>query len=107
MTKRTRKSGKASSSTKELVVVAAANSMDEAKDYEAILRNNKIKAVIKQQQDEFTEDKRYVVMVQEDLADEANVIIESQNSYDDYDSDSDSDSDEITEDDLEGDVFDD
>jgi hypothetical protein len=105
MTKRTRKSGKTQSSTKELVVVAAANSMDEAKDYEAILRNNKIKAVIKQQQDEFTEDKRYVVMVQEDLADEANVIIESQNSYDDYDSDSDSD--EITEDDLEGDVFDD
>jgi hypothetical protein len=105
MTKRTRKSGKTQSGTKELVVVATANSMDEAKDYEAILRNNKIKAVIKQQQDEFTEDKRYVVMVQEDLADEANVIIESQNSYDDYDSDSDSD--EITEDDLEGDVFDD
>ena len=44
-------------------------------------------------------------MVQEDLADEANVIIESQNSYDDYDQDFDSD--DISEDDLEGDVFDD
>jgi hypothetical protein len=105
MPKRTRKSNKAQTSTKELVVVATANSMDEAKDYEALLRNNDIKAVIKKQQDEFTDDLRYVVMVQEDLADEANVIIESQNSYDDYDLDSDSD--DISEDDLEGDVFDD
>jgi hypothetical protein len=105
MTKRTRKSSKTQTSAKELVVVATANSMDEARDYESLLRNNDIKAVVKKQQDEFTEDMRYVVMVQEDLADEANVIIESQNSYDDYDSDSDSD--EITEDDLEGDVFDD
>ena len=107
MTKRTRKSSKSQSSTKELIVVATANSMDEAKDYESLLRNNDIKAVIKKQQDEFTEDRRYVVMVQEDLADEANVIIESQNSYDDYDMDSDSDADDISEDDLEGDVFDD
>jgi hypothetical protein len=105
MPKRTRKSSKAQSSAKELVVVASANSIDEARDYETLLRNNGIKAVMKKQQDEFTEDLRYVVMVQEDLADEANVIIESQNSYDDYDSDSDSD--DITEDDLEGDVFDD
>ncbi len=105
MTKRTRKSGKAQTSPKELVVVATANSMDEAKDYEALLKNNDIKTVIKKQQDEFTEDYRYVVMVQEDLADEANVIIESQNSYDDYDLDTDSD--DISEDDLEGDVFDD
>jgi hypothetical protein len=105
MTKRTRKSDKAQTGAKELVVVATANSMDEAKDCEALLRNNDIKAVIKKQQDEFTEDIRYVVTVQEDLADEANVIIESQNSYDDYDLDSDSD--DISEDDLEGDVFDD
>jgi hypothetical protein len=105
MTKRTRKSSKAQTSTKELVVVATANSMDEARDYEVLLRNNDIKSVIKKQQDEFTEDLRYVVMVHEDLADEANVIIESQNSYDDYDLDLDSD--DISEDDLEGDVFDD
>ena len=105
MPKRTRKSSKSQTSTKELVVVAAANSMDEAKDYEALLKNNDIKSVIKKQQDEFTDNLRYVVMVQEELADEANVIIESQNSYDDYDLDSDSD--DISEDDLEGDVFDD
>jgi hypothetical protein len=107
MTKRIRKSSKSQSSTKELIVVATANSMDEAKDYESLLKNNDIKAVVKKQQDEFTENRRYVVMVQEDLADEANVIIESQNSYDDYDTDSDSDPDDISEDDLEGDVFDD
>jgi hypothetical protein len=105
MTKRTRKNGKTQSNTKELIVVATANTIDEARDYETLLRNNGIKAVMKKQQDEFTEDLRYVVMVQEDLADEANVIIESQNSYDDYEQDCDSD--DITEDDLEGDVFDD
>ena len=105
MPKRTRKNSKSQTSTKELFVVATANSMDEAKDYEALLKNNDIKAVIKKQQDEFTEALRYVVMVNEELADEANVIIESQNSYDDYDLDTDSD--DISEDDLEGDVFDD
>jgi hypothetical protein len=105
MPKRTRKNSKTQTSAKELLVVATAHTMDEAKDYEALLKNNDIKAVIKKQQDEFTDDLRYVVMVQEELADEANVIIESQNSYDDYDLDSDSD--DISEDDLEGDVFDD
>lgn len=105
MTKRTRKSSKTQSGTKELIVVASANTSDEAHDYVSLLRNSDIKAVIKKQQDEFTEEWRYVVMVQEDVAEEANVIIESQDSYDDYDSDSDSD--DITEEDLEGDVFDD
>ena len=105
MPKRTRKNSKSQTSTKELFVVATANSMDEAKDYETLLKNNGIKAIVKKHQDEFTEALRYVVMVQEDLADEANVIIESQNSYDDYDQDFDSD--DISEDDLEGDVFDD
>lgn len=105
MPKRTRKNSKSQTSTKDFFIVATANSMDEAKDYETLLKNNDIKAVIKKQQDEFTENLRYFVMVQEDLADEANVIIESQNSYDDYDLDTDSD--DISEDDLEGDVFDD
>ena len=105
MPKRTRKNSKSQTSIKDYFVVATAISMDEAKDYETLLRNNGIKAVVKKQQDEFTEAQRYVIMVQEELADKANVIIESQNSYDDYDQDFDSD--DISEDDLEGDVFDD
>ena len=39
MPKRTRKSGKAQTSIKELIVVAAVNSIDEARDYEMLLRS--------------------------------------------------------------------
>ena len=84
MGKRTRKSQKTQSRLLELVVVATADTAEEAKDYETLLKNNDIPAIVKRQQDEFTESKRFVVMSPEDMADEAHVIIESQDAYDDF-----------------------
>jgi len=117
MVKRTRKSHKGQSThtserhrsggsrtLQELVVVSVSDTMDEAKDNETLLKNNDIPAMVRKQQDEFSEGIRYAVMVPEDMADEAHVIIESQDSYDDF---YDSEMDDISEDDLEGDVFED
>ena len=102
MVKRTRKSQKSQSKTQELVVVAIAEAMDEAKDYETLLKSNEIPAMVRQQQDEFSDSKRYVVMVPEDMTDEAHVIIESQDAYDDF---SESALDNETEDDIDDDIF--
>jgi hypothetical protein len=102
MVKRTRKGQKSHSRTQELVVVAIADTMEEAKDYETLLKSNDIPAIVKQQQDEFTDGKRYVVMVPEEMTDEAHVVIESQDSYDDF---YDSALDEDNEDDLDDDIF--
>ncbi len=104
MNKRSRKTHKSSSRLAELVVVASAESMDEAKDFETLLKNNDIPAIIKRHHDELTEGKRFFVMVPEEMADEAHVIIESQDSYDDF---YDSEMDDTDDDDLEGDIFED
>jgi siroheme synthase (precorrin-2 oxidase/ferrochelatase) len=104
MNKRSRKAHRLSSKLAELVVVASAESMDEAKDFETLLKNNDIPAIIKRHHDEFTEGKRFFVMVPEEMADEAHVIIESQDSYDDF---YDSEMDDTDDDDLEGDIFED
>ena len=104
MGKRTRKSQKSQGGTQELVIVATAQSMDEARDCETLLKNNDIPAMIKRHQDEFTDGKNFVVMVPEDMADEAHVVIESQDSFDDF---YDSEMDDISEEDLEGDIFED
>jgi len=110
MVKRTRKTHKsrtpkqASMLNQELVVIVTAEAMDEAKEYELLLKNNDIPAMIKKQQDEFTDVIRYAILVPEEVADEANVIIESQDAYDDF---YDSEIDDTTEEDLEGDVFED
>jgi hypothetical protein len=88
----------------ELVVVAIANTMEEAKDYAALLKNNDIHAVIKQQQDEFTDSMRFAVMAPEETADEAHVVIESQDAYDDF---YDSEVNDVDEDDFDAGIFDD
>ena len=90
--------------TEDLVVVATASTMDEAKENETLLKNNEIPAMVKQRPNEFGEGFHFAVYVPEDMADEAHVIIESQDAYDDfYDLGLNDDS----EDDLEGDVFED
>jgi hypothetical protein len=102
MVKRTRKGQKSQSRTQELVVVAIADTMEEAKDYETLLKTNDIPAMVRQQQDEFTDGKHYVVMVPEDMTDEAHVVIESQDAYDDF---YDSAMGDEAEDDLDDDIF--
>ena len=90
--------------TQELVVVATASTMDEAKETETLLKNNEIPAMVKERPNEFGEGFHFAVYVPEDMADEAHVVIESQNAYDDF---YDIGLDEENEDDLEGDIFED
>jgi hypothetical protein len=102
--KRSKKNTKSQTNLKDLVAIASLDSMDDAKECETMLKNNYIPAMVKKQLDDITETKRFVVMVPEDMADEASVIIEAQDSYDDF---YDSEVDEVTEEDMEGDVFED
>jgi hypothetical protein len=90
--------------TQELVVVATSSAMDEAKEIETLLKNNDIPAILKQRPNEFGEGSHYAVYVPDDMADEAHVVIESQDAYDDF---YDFGLDEENEDDLEGDIFED
>ncbi len=68
---------------KEYVVVAFVDDMDQAKEYETLLRLNDIPAVIREQLDGGAEGKAVAIMVPEDFLDEAHVVIESQDAYDD------------------------
>ena len=90
--------------TQELVVVATASTMDEAKENETLLKNNEIPAMVKERPNEFGEGTHYAVYVPEDMADEAHVVIESQDAYDDF---YDLGLNDESEDDLEGDIFED
>jgi hypothetical protein len=67
----------------ELVTVAYAADMDQAKDYQLLLRNNDIAAVIKEERTD-SETRGIPVMVPEDFLDEAHLIVESQEAYDDF-----------------------
>ena len=90
--------------TQELVVVATASTMDEARESETLLKNNEIPAMVKQRPNEFGEGTHYAVYVPEDMADEAHVVIESQDAYDDF---YDLGLTDESEDDLEGEIFED
>jgi hypothetical protein len=80
--KRTRKS---QAKLQELVSIAFTEDAELARDYETLLKNNDIPVIIKQEdQPEQTDGKGIAVMVPEDFLDEAHVIIESQNAYDDF-----------------------
>ncbi len=68
----------------DFVVVTFAEGWEQAKDYETLLKNNDIPAMIKEQAEEPTNDKAVAVMVPEDFLDEAHVVIESQDAYDDF-----------------------
>ncbi len=81
--KHPKKSNKGNMKVKEYVVVAFVDDMDQAKEYETLLRLNDIPAVIREQLDGGAEGKAVAIMVPEDFLDEAHVVIESQDAYDD------------------------
>jgi len=83
MNKHPRKSSKGHMKVTDLVVVAFLDDMDQAREYETLLRLNDIPAVIKEQLDPGGEEKAIAIMVPEDYLDEAHVVIESQDAYDD------------------------
>ena len=84
MAKRSRKSQKSQARVQGFVVVAFANDLEQAKEYESLLKANDIPVLIDQQYEESTGIKEIAVMVPEDCLDEAHVVIESQDAYDDF-----------------------
>jgi hypothetical protein len=84
MNKHPRKGNKGNMKVKEYVVVAFVDDMEQAREYETLLRLNDIPAVIKEQLDGGADGKAVAIMVPEDFLDEAHVVIESQDAYDDF-----------------------
>jgi len=84
MAKRPKKPDKSQSKLQDFIIVAFAKDMEQARDYEALLKNNDIPATTREQDEQSTNTKGIAVMVPEDFLDEAHVVIESQDAYDDF-----------------------
>jgi hypothetical protein len=84
MKRRMDKNGKSQSNLKDVVVVAVVDEMEQAKEYETLLRLNDIPAIVKEQVDPAGNKTGIAILVPEDFLDEAHVVIESQNAYDDF-----------------------
>ena len=84
MAKRPKKTQESESKLQEFVVVTFAEDLEQARDYETLLKSNDIPAVIRQQDEQSANTKGIAVMVHEDFLDEAHVVIESQDAYDDF-----------------------
>ena len=80
-----RKNKKTQTDLQELITIAFADDLEQAKDYETLLKNNDIPALIKQQDNPQGNSRKVIaVMVPEEYIDEAHVVIESQDAYDDF-----------------------
>jgi len=84
MAKRTGKNQKSQANTSEFVVVTFTQDIDQAKEYEVLLRNNEIPVTLKKQKEQPDSVESIAVLVPEEYLDEAHVIIESQSAYDDF-----------------------
>lgn len=88
MAKRAKKSAKSKGKTAvkvpEYVTVALARSEEEAKNYEALLKSDDIPAVVREQKPDDYDTGGFAVMVPEEYADEAYVVVESHDAYDDF-----------------------
>jgi len=106
MAKRSKKNQNSQAKVKDFVVVTFVEDMELARDYETLLKTNDIPAVINEQIEQTTSAKVIAVMVPEDFLDEAHVIIESQDAYDDFYDFALEDEDE-DEEDFDADIFED
>jgi len=104
MVRRSPKGQKGQTKVQELVLVTFADDMEQARDYEALMKNNDIPTLIREQTDESSQKMRIAVLVPEEFVDEAHVVIESQDAYDDF---YDLAFDDEQETDFDADVFDD
>jgi len=84
MAKRPKKAQKSETKLQDLVIVTFANDLEQAKDYKTLLKNNNIPAITREQDEGSTDVKGIAIMVPEDFLDEAHVVIESQDAYDDF-----------------------
>ena len=84
MAKSSKKNQESQSNLQDFVVVAFVDDVEQAKEYETLLKANDIPAVINEQYEQSSGTKGIAVMVPEDFLDEAHVVIESQDAYDDF-----------------------
>jgi len=82
MTRR-RRNKKTASHLDELVAIAHVDDIEEAKEFESLLKNNDIPVLVKKQTDNNSLSRTIAVMVPEEYADEAHVIIEAECTFDD------------------------
>jgi hypothetical protein len=69
---------------KDLVVLTFLADVNQAKEYETLLKLNDIPAMVKEHVDTQGHSNDVAIMVPEDCLDEAHVVIESQDAYDDF-----------------------
>ena len=84
MAKRSKKGHKSQAKLEGYVVVAFVEDIEQAREYQNLLEANDIPAIISEQEEPTLGTKEITVMVSEEFLDEAHVIIESQNAYDDF-----------------------
>jgi hypothetical protein len=84
MAKRSKKGQKSQAKLEGYVVVAFAEDMEQATEYKSLLEANDIPALISEHDEQAIGSKEIAVMVCEEYLDEAHVVIESQNTYDDF-----------------------
>jgi len=84
MKRRMDKNSKSQGNLKDVVVVAVVDDVEQAREYETLLRLNDIPAIVKEQVDPAGNKTGIAIMVPEDFLDEAHVVIESQDAYDDF-----------------------
>ena len=84
MPRRSKKTENSQTNVQDFVMVSFVEDFEQSKDKEALLKSNDIPTTIKQQQDESTSVSGYAVMVPEECIDEAHVVVESQDAYDDF-----------------------
>ena len=85
MAKRSRKAQKTAVKAQELSFVTLASSKDEAKGYKAMLEANDIPVTTKAQHGSPKDSDGIAILVPEEFVGQAQVVIESQNAYDDFD----------------------
>ena len=84
MAKRMDSGDKGQAKLKDLVVLTLVSDIDQAKEYETLLKLNDIPAMVKEHVDAQGHSNDVAIMVPEDCLDEAHVVIESQDAYDDF-----------------------
>ena len=67
-----------------MVIVVFPEDMDQAKDYQVLLGNNGIPAIIRKQNPPSDNSNGIAVLVPEESLDEAHIVVESQDAYDDF-----------------------
>ena len=85
MPKRSKKTQKTQVAIEDHVIVTFTDDLERAREYETLLKSNDIPAVLKENHDtDQGNTSNIVVLVPEKYLDEAHVVIDSQDAYDDF-----------------------